>query len=213
VAFAARHSRLVLNTRVANMSVFEHDRSHLLRWLWAKDLPEHLAGSIPPSGHAFVSRGLYGRYVSEVIDEAAAGLPSGIALERVGRSVHEAIEEPARVRLMLDDGSTRTTDVVVLCTGNLLPELPAAPGAGDGSARRLIANPWDEAAVAGIGPDDAVLVLGSGLTMAVDLPVGAHMAQEPPSLRLGQPLPQALCVYSESIDHVAPVETFAPGHG
>ncbi|MGH6921967.1 MAG: FAD/NAD(P)-binding protein, partial [Geminicoccaceae bacterium] len=66
VAFAARHSRLVLNTRVANMSVFEHDRSHFLRWLWAKDLPEHPAGSIPPSGHAFVSRGLYGRYVSEV---------------------------------------------------------------------------------------------------------------------------------------------------
>ena len=53
VAFAAGHSRLLLNTRVANMSLFEDDRSHFLRWLWAKDLPERPAGSIPPSALAF----------------------------------------------------------------------------------------------------------------------------------------------------------------
>jgi uncharacterized NAD(P)/FAD-binding protein YdhS len=165
LAFAARHSRLVLNTRAANMSLFEHDRSHFLRWLWAKDLPDHPASSIPPSGHAFVSRGLYGRYVCEVLDEAAAALPSGIALARIGEAVREVIEEPARLRLVLDDGSRRTADALVLCTGNLPPELPAAPGAAEGVATRLIANPWDEAALAGIGRDDAVLVLGSGLTM------------------------------------------------
>jgi uncharacterized NAD(P)/FAD-binding protein YdhS len=165
VAFAARHGRLLLNTRVANMSVFEDDRSHFLRWLWAKDPPEHPAGSIPPSGHAFVSRGLYGRYLSEVLDQAEATLPSGVSLERVGRGVVELIEEHERIRLRLDDGSARSADVAVLCSGLLPPGLPAAPGAEPCPGARLISNPWYEAALARIGPEDAVLVLGSGLTM------------------------------------------------
>ena len=170
VAFAARHSQLLLNTRVANMSLFEDDRSHFLRWLWAKDLPEHPAGSIPPSGHAFVSRGLYGRYVSEVLNEAAAVLPSGISLERVGNAVLEVIEDIDRTRLRLDEGSVRTADKVVLCSGTLPPELPSAPGVDGCAGPRLIANPWHEGAIDRIAPDDAVVVLGSGLTM-VDVAV------------------------------------------
>jgi hypothetical protein len=79
IAFAARDDRLLLNVRVANMSAFEDDRSHFLRWLWANDLPGHSTDPIPPSGHAFVPRGLYGRYLSELLDEAAAALPSGVS--------------------------------------------------------------------------------------------------------------------------------------
>ena len=166
VAFAARHDRLLLNVRVANMSPFEDDPSHFLRWLWANDVAAHPAGPIPPSGHAFVPRGLYGRYLSEVLEEAAAALPRGVSLRRVGHDVVEVGEEHERVRLGLEDGGVQTADVAVLCSGMLRPVLPPAPGGIEHNAGpRLITNPWDEAAIARVGPEDAVLVLGTGLTM------------------------------------------------
>ena len=75
VAFAARHDRLLLNTRVANMSALATDPSHFLRWLWARDLPEHSAASIPPSGHAFVARGVYGQYLASFWRRRSGGAP------------------------------------------------------------------------------------------------------------------------------------------
>ena len=170
VAYGARHDRLLLNSRVANMSALATDPSHFLRWLWAKDLPEHPAASIPPSGHAFVARGVYGRYLSDLLDQAEAEAPGHVALIRIGHRVVGLTEEPGGLRLKLADGSVRTADVAVLCVGNLPPRLPPAPGVEATGGPRLVANPWDEASLARIGPSDAVLVLGSGLTM-VDVAV------------------------------------------
>jgi uncharacterized NAD(P)/FAD-binding protein YdhS len=165
VAYGARHARLLLNTRVAKMSVLASDPSHFLRWLWAKDLPDHPAVSIPPSGHAFVPRGIYGRYLAECLDRAEAEAPGDVALMRIGHRVVGLIEGAGGLELKLDDGSARIADVAVLCIGNLPPRLPPAPGVETTAGPRLIANPWDEASLARIGPSDAVLVLGSGLTM------------------------------------------------
>ena len=170
VAFAARHDRLLLNSRVANMSALATDPAHFLRWLWAHDLPEHPAASIPPSGHAFVARGVYGRYLCDLLDRAEAAAPADVALSRIGHRVVGLNEAQGGLELQLDDGSARTADVAVLCIGNLSPRLPPAPGAEACEGPRLIANPWDEASLARIRPSDAVLVLGSGLTM-VDVAV------------------------------------------
>jgi uncharacterized NAD(P)/FAD-binding protein YdhS len=79
-------------------------------------------------------------------------------------------EEQGGLQLTLADGNARTADLAVLCIGNLPPRLPPAPGAEDRIGARLIANPWDEASLAPINPADAVLVLGSGLSM-VDVAV------------------------------------------
>ena len=164
VAFGARNDRLLLNTRVANMSALASDPSHFLRWLWAHDLPEHPAAAIPPSGHAFVARGVYGRYLGDVLDQAEAAAPHDVALRRIGQRVMGLTEEQGVLWLRLDDG-TCVADVAVLCIGNLPPRLPQAPGVETCNGPRLIANPWDETSIARIQPSDAVLVLGSGLTM------------------------------------------------
>jgi uncharacterized NAD(P)/FAD-binding protein YdhS len=165
LAFAARHDRLLLNTRVANMSALATDPTHFLRWLWAHDLPEHPAAEIPPSGHAFVARRVYGRYLSDLLDEAEAAAPYDVSLRRIGRRVAGLAEQDGVLWLKLDDDSTCVADVAVLCVGNLQPLLPQAPGVETCDDTRLIANPWDELSIARIQPSDAVLVLGSGLTM------------------------------------------------
>jgi uncharacterized NAD(P)/FAD-binding protein YdhS len=165
VAFGARHDRLLLNTRVANMSALATDPTHFLRWLWANDLPEHPAAAIPPSGHAFVARGVYGRYLRDVLDAAEAAAPHDVTLNRIGRGVVGLTDEHGVLWLKLDDDSTCVADLAVLCIGNLPPRLPRAHGVETASSPRLINNPWDEASIARIQPADTVLVLGSGLTM------------------------------------------------
>ena len=131
VAFAARHDRLLLNTRVANMSALATDPSHFLRWLWAHDLPEQPAAEIPPSGHAFVARRVYGRYLSDLLDEAEAAAPRDVSLRRIGRRVVGLTEQDGVLWLKLDDDSTKVADVAVLCVGNLPPRLPAGAGRRD----------------------------------------------------------------------------------
>ena len=132
-------------------------------------------------------RGLYGRYLSELLDEAAAALPSGVSLRRVGHDVVEVGEEHERVRLGLDDGGVQTADVAVLCSGMLRPVLPPAPGDAEHCAGpRLITNPWDEAAIARVGPEDAVLVLGTGLTMVDVVTMLADAGHRGPILALSR---------------------------
>ena len=135
VAFAARHDRLLLNSRVANMSALATDPAHFLRWLWAHDLPEHPAASIPPSGHAFVARGVYGRYLCDLLDRAEAAAPADVALSRIGHRVVGLNEAQGGLELQLDDGSARTADVAVLCIGNLSPGCRRLPAPRPAKAR------------------------------------------------------------------------------
>ena len=68
LAYSTACSAHVLNVRAYNMSAFPDDSRHFLRWLGAQED----GGSIPPSGHAFVSRTRYGANVQDVLNEARA---------------------------------------------------------------------------------------------------------------------------------------------
>jgi uncharacterized NAD(P)/FAD-binding protein YdhS len=65
LAYSTGNDAHLLNVRAFNMSAYPDDPRHFLLWLWARDDPRGLAKAIPPSGHAFVSRGLYGTYIQE----------------------------------------------------------------------------------------------------------------------------------------------------
>jgi uncharacterized NAD(P)/FAD-binding protein YdhS len=96
------------------------------------------------------------------------------------------LEEPDRLRLTLADGSERAADVAILCTSVLPPRLPNAPGVETCHGARFIANPWHEASITRIGRDDAVLVLGSGLTMVDVAILLADFGHEGPILALSR---------------------------
>jgi uncharacterized NAD(P)/FAD-binding protein YdhS len=185
LAFAARHHRLLLNTRVAHMSPFEGDEQHVLRWL-RQERPGDPGRQVPTAGDAFISRGVYGRYLTELLDAAATTTPGRVSLSRVPCNVVGLLEEPDRLRLTLADGSERAADVAILCTSVLPPRLPNAPGVETCHGARFIANPWHEASITRIGRDDAVLVLGSGLTMVDVAILLADFGHEGPILALSR---------------------------
>lgn len=164
LAYSTIHADHLLNVRAANMSAFEDDPAHFLRWLWARNAPEAPASDIPPSGHAFVPRGVYGAYLAATLAEAETEAHPRVVVERLPQAV-EALDEAADgVFLRLTGGAEIAADIAVVATGNNPPLWPNPRGIEDVPADRLIGDPWDDAALGRIGPDQSVILLGTGLT-------------------------------------------------
>ncbi len=113
----------------------------------------------------FLPRALYGDYLQDLLQRAEAEAPAHVILERLrGEVVDLAV--PAHdglTTLTLSDGRRATAREVVLALGTPLPRLPAAIRCTI-EPPCLRQNPWaDGRALEG---RRAILVLGSGLTMA-----------------------------------------------
>lgn len=178
LAYSARNPQHLLNVRVANMSAFDDDPQHFIRWLWENDALYGPSPGVPPSGHAFVSRATYGAYIEDVFRSAtdAAGSRRATIIKSVDDVVDLSVSAE-RVTLALASGKTVEADRAVLCFGNFPPHPPFPLDASLIDSGRFIADPWDEAAIDRIGPRDSVLIVGTGLTMvdvAVDLAGRGH---------------------------------------
>ena len=133
---------------------------------WADD-PDHFARRFESEGgdrDGFAERRLFGRYMSDIAEEAAAG-----GHMRVLRAFASgARRDNGGWRVELDDGSAVRAGLLVLATGNQLPQ-QLRPFA---QLQNFIADPWGEEArkaVAELARSGAdALLVGTGLTM-VDL--------------------------------------------
>lgn len=161
VAYGTTSKCHLLNVPARNMSAFEDDPSHFVRWLASK--------GVAGAGDRFVPRPLYARYLRELLKpEREAG--SG----RATLDVHHAAVvdmRPGRTsaQLTLADGCAIAADAVILATGIVMREFPASLVVEDNP--RCVANPWARGALAKVAPGDVVTLLGSGLT-AVDVLLG-----------------------------------------
>ncbi|PWC52704.1 FAD/NAD(P)-binding protein [Azospirillum sp. TSO22-1] len=161
LAYSTPSSAHLLNVRAYNMSAFPDDPKHFLRWLWAHDEDS----TVPPSGHAFVSRAVYGAYVRDVLAQAEAAAPPHVTLRILQGEAVRVAEGGDGVRLRLSNGMAVAADALALCVGHFPPAPPAVAAEGVADSPRFIGDPWDHAAVAAIDPEATVLVLGTGLTM------------------------------------------------
>jgi uncharacterized NAD(P)/FAD-binding protein YdhS len=153
VAYGAAHPAHVLNVRAANMSAFPDDPGHFVRWLEAR--------GVAGAGAAFVQRTVYGDYLRALLDEARATAADRLTVV-AGDAVDLVPDDPVGVRLA--GGGVVRADAAVLAVGNLPPHVPPGLGALEGSARYR-ANPWASDIATGLGDDDIVLLVGTGLTM------------------------------------------------
>lgn len=152
-AYGTAHPDLVLNVRAANMSAFPDRPDHFVRWLADRGVGD--------AATAFVPRRIYGEYLRELLDGSCAMAPERLSIVPDG-----AIDVAAGdgVRVALAGGATIAADAAVLAVGNLPPAIPAGLDGIAGSSR-YHANPWSPAVAEGLGPDDTVLLVGTGLTM------------------------------------------------
>ncbi|BEU99924.1 FAD/NAD(P)-binding protein [Novosphingobium olei] len=155
LAFGTARPEHLLNVRARNMRAFPGDPQHFLRWM----------GFTPPDQiHRFLPRLAYGHYLRSLLIDAMA--KSGQLLRVQQGEAADIIGQRDEQVVLLDNGERLHGRAVVLAQGNLTPRIPEALA---GLAPGLVfANPWDPAALEGLDPDAAVLLLGSGLT-AVDV--------------------------------------------
>lgn len=148
VAYSTVRGEHLLNVHARRMSPFVDDPGHFARWFEAR------------GGHeeGFAPRMAYGDYLSGLVSQA------GGRLEIVrGEAVNVA---PGEI-VHLADGRTIAADAVILAPGNFPPATP--PGIDPAALGSFwIGDPWAGDMLAGLGDDDTILLVGTGLT-AVDV--------------------------------------------
>lgn len=153
LAYATAEPGHLLNVRAANMSVFPDLPGHFEAWL-ARNADE---GDIRvTSAGDFVPRGLFGRYLHDVLRQACQDDNTGcIDLRRA--DIHAVCRQGNGFVIRGDGVRDEEFDDVVLAMGNVT--------AGDDRSGRIVYSPWSPNAVDGLDPQQPVLIQGTGLTM------------------------------------------------
>lgn len=166
VAYGTRDHRHLLNVPAGRMSAFDDDPDNFLRWARARDAKV--------TGGSFIARRIYGEYLASLLrdtEAAAAAANAPISLERVGDSVERVTPSPdgsgERWTVRTGSGREHEASSVVLAIGNFQPSAFLAGTQWETFARsgRYSRDPWSPEALS-VEPDDDVLILGTGLTMA-----------------------------------------------
>lgn len=159
-AYATERPEWLLNVRSAGLSALPNEPDHFAQWL------QHAGLADCPNG--FCSRQTYGRYLETLLEPAlAAPAANGVRLRWLNtRAVAaEPLSGPGpALRVRLADATSLDAHTVVLALGNFAPAPPVQPAADYAQHPRFHANPWLPGALRRIGPDDSVLLIGTGLT-------------------------------------------------
>jgi uncharacterized NAD(P)/FAD-binding protein YdhS len=162
VAYSAAHPDHLLNVRAGNMSALPDDPDHFVRWL---DM--HGKGD----RKTFVPRTTYGAYLRELLDAAIAGSDGRLVhVEGEVCAIDRAGGDPVEgegVTLTMADGRRIVADTAVLALGNLPPHTPPGLKPDALPARVYCADPWAANLAEGLGANDTVVLVGTGLT-AID---------------------------------------------
>ncbi|HZG46750.1 MAG TPA: FAD/NAD(P)-binding protein [Allosphingosinicella sp.] len=158
LAYGAADPIHLLNVRAGNMSAYPDEPGHFAAWLEARGIANAAA--------QFAPRLLFGTYIEEQFAAAVAAAPDHFT--HLLESVEDLETSPTGATLVTATGERIEADAAVLALGNLPP--PAPPGIDPAAlpTGTYWGDPWAPGATDGLGEADAVLLIGTGLTM-VDL--------------------------------------------
>jgi uncharacterized NAD(P)/FAD-binding protein YdhS len=160
IAYRTNDSRHVLNVPVEKMSAWQDRPGDFLDFARERDL------STKPG--SFLPRKLYGQYIRQTFFDAAHSAPDSVSVEIVRDDAISLLPHPGLDKWDVATASGRAyhADVAVLALGHR-PPIETFVRRWKGPRTRFVSDPWATLVLSQIGPDEPVLVLGSGLT-AVD---------------------------------------------
>jgi uncharacterized NAD(P)/FAD-binding protein YdhS len=165
VAYSTTDAAHRINVPAARMTLFPENPSDFDTWFRQgreiDDDPEALWSD----GSAYPRRAVFGRYVAQIVASQARN-PNGAAIEHVRQIARAVVKTAAGYTIDLADGGELAADIVVLATSHPPPGVPALITRELGGDAAVIADPWRPGALEPIAPDDDVLIIGTGLTMA-----------------------------------------------
>jgi uncharacterized NAD(P)/FAD-binding protein YdhS len=138
------------------MSAVAGQPDHFVNWLKQK-LPD--AGA-----EIFAPRMIYGDYIEELLRSAIAS--SQLKITQIeDRAVAADTADASAPIVVLASGKRLTTKTIVLAPGNFPPEKSWLAASLIAPSPRFHDNPWSADMYDEIGPDEDVLLIGTGLTM------------------------------------------------
>jgi uncharacterized NAD(P)/FAD-binding protein YdhS len=148
-----------LNVPAGRMSLFPEEPDHFLAWL------DRQGRGI--SRDEFASRGDYGLYLRDTLAALLRDRHSRAKLDFIRAKATGCVRSDADGLLFqLADGQSMHARAVALCLGVGTADLPLREERiAEAARRRLVRNPWRLKWLSKVRPDDAVAILGSGLTM------------------------------------------------
>lgn len=201
-AYATPFPFHLLNARARDMSAFEEDATHFVRWLENDSIAKNHLDSTIPIAEQFVPRFLYRRYLQHIINDMQAKTNNQITVKLVSATVIDAHIVNDQVSLKLDNDDILFVNKVILATGNDAPSHFPFPVARD---VKCIENPWHYEAVKQVGKHESVLIVGTGLSMIdvmLTLQNQQHEAHVFAVSRHGLlPLPHAEACVGEKVVH------------
>jgi len=173
VAYGTSDPGHLLNVPAGKMSAWPDAPGDFLGWLRRGPMPDADDGTFVPRLH-------FGAYLAETLAAAQANAAPDVVLDVVHGDATDVRETADGAAVHLADGRVRHADRVVLAIGHG-PSVAPAP-----SARRVVADPWAPGALDGVAPDDAVLFVGTGLTMVDHVLSLAALGHEGPVTALSR---------------------------
>ncbi|KQT60494.1 MULTISPECIES: FAD/NAD(P)-binding protein [unclassified Aureimonas] len=150
-----------VNVPARRMSLSTEEPDGFSRWLDETQAAAADGEALALGGELFPQRSVFGRYVeSRVAPFVRAG-----RIEQIRARAVAARREGARYRVELDDGRVLVADALVLAATHPPPSIPG-PLRAIADRPGFYANPYDTDRLDEIAPQDRVLVVGTGLTMA-----------------------------------------------
>ena len=148
-----------INVPALKMNLDFDEEGHFEQWLIASGYPGRDPASVIAGTHLFPTRKAFGDYVNAHVREL------GDAVIHKKAKARAVIPHQGGYRVTCDDGDDIHADIVVLAVCHTPPDVPSSltplrtrPG--------FIANPWQQKILQNVAPDDRVLIVGTGLTMA-----------------------------------------------
>ncbi|WP_046869240.1 FAD/NAD(P)-binding protein [Microvirga massiliensis] len=159
-AYSTDHPVHLLNVRSANMSAYPDQPDHFACWLEEQiaagpdEIARHVQDTVVGT---FVSRCLYGRYLTSLVRESIREDDGALRLRLIPDEVVDLEPTCQGYLLTLAGGRKHAVAGAVLAVGNLL-----ADQTRNGP---YIDNPWGSALAEGLQPGRPVVIIGTGLTM------------------------------------------------
>ena len=160
LAYRTTHALHTLNNFAGRLSAVPGDPDHLLRWCARR--------GVPADPRSFLPRRLYGTYLAEILTDI--DVPAGSSLTLSQGQVTDLLPTDHGHTVVTSDGRRIESDVVVLALGNppprRRPDLEIL-------RERYVADPWAPGLDERAAEAEAVLLIGTGLTM-VDVAASLH---------------------------------------
>jgi uncharacterized NAD(P)/FAD-binding protein YdhS len=165
VAYSTPDPAHRINVPAARMILFPEKPTDFDEWFRRGGELQGDPDALWQDGKAYPRRAAFGRYVAEIVASRRDARPD-VNIEHVRDAALSVARTGAGYTIRLAQGGELAADIVVLATSHPPPGLPPLIASQLGDDPGVIADPWQAEALEKLAPEEEVLIIGTGLSMA-----------------------------------------------